>query len=237
LDRPGNGGTLPVERFAMKTLWIVPAILASACLVCAAPKSAAKPAPKSAKPAALAGSAGPTRGNPILDTAKIRSLYLDGDFENAIEILEAGLKEKRPFVHGDSVFIFKHLGVMYAAKYDTREKGKYYMHQLLATEPTAKIMDMYASDMIYMIFKNIQDEFESTRVKMDRAESNYVGNTRANNSDPASTPEAVKPKESGSGNAALYWVGAGVVTAGVAAYFLLAEEPKTVTTTNKHIVP
>lgn len=74
-------------------------------------------------------------------------------------MLEGDLKDKRLRSHGDSVFAFKHLGVMYAAQEATREKGKYYMLQLLYVEPTARIMDMYASDMIYMIFRNIQEEF------------------------------------------------------------------------------
>ena len=170
----------------------------------------------------------------ILDTATIRKLYLDGDFDQAIDILETGLKEKRAFNHEDSVFIFKHLGVMYAAKYETREKGKYYMHQLLMVEPTARILDMYASDMIYMIFKNIQDEFEETRGKLSRAESHVVGNSQSR---PANDPPADKQgkeKETAKeapephGHQAVYWVGASTVAvaAGVAAYFLLADQPK-----------
>jgi hypothetical protein len=71
-----------------------------------------------------------------------------------------------PFSHEDSVFLFKHLGVMHAAKYETREKGKHYMVKLLEVEPTAKILDMYASDMIYMIFKNIKDELDATRPQL-----------------------------------------------------------------------
>src|SRR6185503_3085647 len=94
----------------------------------------------------------------VPDTNRIHSSYLDGDFDKATQMLEAWLAAKRPMSHSDSVFAFKHLGVMYAARNDTREKGKYYMYQLLTVEPTARILDMYASDMIYMIFKNIQDE-------------------------------------------------------------------------------
>src|SRR5438445_6042485 len=89
--------------------------------------------------------------NVLLDSALVRKYYMDGDFDPAIEILEKGLKEKRHFNHNDSVFIYKHLGVMYTARYENRERGKYFMHQLLITEPTAKIMDMYASDLIQMI--------------------------------------------------------------------------------------
>ncbi|HLP43608.1 MAG TPA: hypothetical protein VK465_19050 [Fibrobacteria bacterium] len=96
-----------------------------------------------------------------LDTSAVRKLYLDGDFDLAIDQLEMALKYDSTFSHQDSVFSFKHLGVMHAAKYETREKGKLYMHKLLEVEPTARILDMYASDMIYMIFKNIQDEYHS----------------------------------------------------------------------------
>ena len=165
----------------------------------------------------------PSKPKPLVDTATIRKLYLDGDFDEAIEILETGLNEKRPFNHVDSVFIFKHLGVMYAAKYETRERGKYFMHQLLMTEPTAKIMDMYASDMIYMIFKNIQDEFDQTRGKLGRAEDHVKENNK---------PDADgKPAKIESKGHRLVWVGAttAVVAAGVAAYFLIENEPKTVT--------
>jgi hypothetical protein len=164
--------------------------------------------------------------NSNLDSATIHKYYLDGDFEEAIAILETGLKEKRPFNHNDSVFIFKHLGVMYAAQYETREKGKFYMHQLLMTEPTAKIMDMYASDMIYMIFKNIQDEFESNRMRIADADDAANGNSQAhsNGKDPARQKNEARIS---SGNTAL-WVGATAVAAvavGIGAYFILSDEP------------
>ncbi len=96
-----------------------------------------------------------------LDTAWIHAAYLEGDFDPAIEAIEDARKYGGPFSRQDSIFMFKHLGVMYAAKYETREKGKHFMLALLEVEPTAKILDMYASDMIYMIFKNVKDEFEA----------------------------------------------------------------------------
>ncbi len=166
---------------------------------------------------------------PAIDSAKVRKLYLDGDFDEAIEILEDAIKERKTFNHGDSVFFCKHLGVMYAAKYDTREKGKYYMHMLLMVEPTARILDMYASDMIYMIFKNIQDEFDATRVRLDRAEKNWKG-SQGDSMPVAKTPEpkhAQTEKESNSHP--MVWVGAGtaVVAAGVAAYFIFSDTPAT----------
>lgn len=151
-----------------------------------------------------------------LDTAGIRKLYLDGDFDEAIELLTASYKEKRFLNHNDSVFIFKHLGVMYAANYETREKGKYFMHQLLFIEPTAKIMDMYASDMIYMIFKNIQDEFISSRSKPE-------GVT-------VPTKEDKIGKSKNPNYAKYVWMGVGaVLVGGSAVYLLLSDNPKTTT--------
>jgi hypothetical protein len=170
----------------------------------------------------------PSHPKPLLDTAAVRKLYMDGDFEVAIELLETGMMEIRPYSHDDSVFIFKHLGVMYAAKYETRERGKYFMHKLLLTEPTARIMDMYASDMIYMIFKNIQDEFDSTRGKLSRAENHVMGNSQ-----PEPNTESAKPKDLSiqSSNHALIWVGAttAALAAGIVAYFIFEDESKTIT--------
>ncbi|GEM_PF-827273 len=189
--------------------------------------SSASAPPKTATPAPPAPTkAGSSKS--ALDTGTVRKLYLDGDFEEAIKILEAALKSKGAFTHEDSVLIFKHLGVMYAANYETREKGKYYMHQLLSVEPTARIMDMYASDMIYMIFKNIQDEFESSRVKYDRAESHLIGNARTepdNGATPKNPPaNGPEPKHS---HAGLYWAGAtaAMVAVGATAYLYIVNQP------------
>jgi hypothetical protein len=166
-----------------------------------------------------------------LDTAAVRKLYLDGDFEEAIKMLDGVLKEKRALTHEDSVLIFKHLGVMYAANYETREKGKYYMHQLLMVEPTARIMDMYASDMIYMIFKNIQDEFESSRAKLDRAESHVIGNSQSQAMEKPIEKPVSKQPDPPHGHQAYYWLGAtgAVAVAGVVAYVVLSnQDPKIV---------
>ncbi len=164
----------------------------------------------------------PTPGH--LDSIKVHKLYLDGEFDQAIEILNATLKEKRTLAHGDSAFIFKHLGVMYAANYETREKGKYFMNQLLLVEPSAVILDMYASDMIYMIFKNIQDEFASNRMRnnivkaSNTSEVPEAGNTASSN--------GKSRKGSSEHSNTIYWVGAGAaaVAVGVVAYFVITSQ-------------
>ena len=208
-------------------VWV--ALLLTAITVSAAPKKAA-PIKSASGSTATQIITIPSTPKSSLDTARVRKLYLDGDFDEAIELLVVGLNEKRKFNHEDSVFIYKHLGVMYAAKYDTREKGKYYMHQLLTVEPTAKILDMYASDMIYMIFKNIQDELDATRRKYDRAEQHVAENSKqGQDSESGAASKTSKEKSAADGNGTGYWIGAtgAVVAAGVAAYFIFGDSPET----------
>lgn len=174
-----------------------------------------------------------------LDTALIHKTYLDGDFEVAIDMIETARKHGGPFTHSDSVFIFKHLGVMYTAKYETRELGKQNMMRLLQTEPTARIMDMYASDMIYMIFKNIQDEFEVSQAKFIRAKENLNGGSQSSASGGVGRGGAEerggKPPmenkvsdEKPSSKAWMGWTAAALAAAGgVTLYVLMAAEPET----------
>src|SRR4051812_33328530 len=216
--------------------------------------SAAAPArassSKSATPAQAAPASAPTGSKPAsavatsqsspasLDTARARKLYQDGDFEQGIAILETALKEKRVVNHADSVFVFKHLGVMYAANENTRERGKYYMLQLLTIEPTARIMDMYASDMIYMIFKNIQEEFSISQARYARAERNLAVNQTQEPGQSAKTPSqstqhSNPPKV---GNAKTYlWLGAAAVTVGVGVAVYLSTNGEPAKPTNHEV--
>jgi hypothetical protein len=152
---------------------------------------------------------------PRFDTAQVHRVYMDGEFDKAIKLVESALGSGAVRTHEDSVFAFKHLGVMYTAKYETRETGKKYMYQLLYIEPTARIMDMYASDMIYMIFKNIQEEVAITRgrPKLDDQGSDTIPKT--------SPPRKRKVWP--------FWVGGTVaVGAGLAltTYYLMDREPR-----------
>jgi hypothetical protein len=162
-----------------------------------------------------------------VDTAKVHRLYMEGDFDNAIALLEGNLKDSSRYRHEDSVFIFKHLGVMYAAQYDTRERGTYFMHRLLQVEPTAKIMDMYASDMIYMIFKNIQEEYEQNRMQLAARYPERRGAVAMSPEAGSQGTSGSEPASKGSDRRAWIWTGAAVaaVAAGVGVYYLFASEP------------
>jgi hypothetical protein len=91
------------------------------------------------------------------------------------------------------------------------------------TEPTAKIMDMYASDMIYMIFKNIQDEFETNRLKLEHAQDLVKGNTETapkhQTKQTQQTSEPPKASTESNSHTGL-WIGAAVVAAGIGGYFV-----------------
>ncbi len=167
-----------------------------------------------------------------MDTNKVHEQYLEGDFDQAIRALDNHLKSKRPMAHQESVFVYKHLGVMYAAQQSTRDKGKFYMHELIKIEPTAKILDMYASDMIHLIFRNVQEEFEVKRARLVPVPETTAA------VEPAPAPAAPAPAPVAStGNTSrnkrtfyLAAAGAGVAVGAFTLFMVLSSpEPKTKT--------
>ena len=92
-----------------------------------------------------------------LDQKRIHALYNDGDFDAVVSALEAFVRRSGGYPRADSVFVAKHLAVVYSANPATREKGKYYMYQLLELLPSAKLVDMYVSDEIDRIFEKVLD--------------------------------------------------------------------------------
>lgn len=193
------------------------ALIAYCALGTALPASAAAtaPVPRSAVP-------GP-KPEAAVDTFEVRRLYSDGEFDEAVSRLEKGLAARKPASKAESVFVYKHLGVMYLAQYQTREKGKWHLRQMLETDSSAQINDMYASDMVYMIFKNILDEFEAKRHKSRPRDTMAVADRRGSGKDSLATPKFAGPRRKGNG---LLWWGAAAaaVGAGVAAYYVLAPD-------------
>jgi hypothetical protein len=169
-----------------------------------------------------------------MDTTKVHEQYLEGDFDAAIRTLEAQLKSGKAMTHAESVFVYKHMGVMYAAQKSTQEKGKHYMHQLIAIEPTAKILDMYASDMIHLIFRNVQEEFEVKRARLQPAADTTAA---APAPEPAPQPAAPVAETKGKGsNKTLFMAAAGAAVAvGALTLFLVLgdDDPKTTVVTVK----
>lgn len=196
----------------------------------AATGTPATPAP-AAKPA---GTAKAARNAAPMDTAKVHEQYLEGDFDHAIRALEGQLKSKRPMTHAESVFVFKHLGVMYAAQQSTRDKGKYYMGELIHIEPTAKILDMYASDMIHLIFRNVQEEFEKKRARLQPQADTVAAVAQPVPAAPEPGRQETPPQASSASSRKrtifLAATGATVAVGALALFFLLGgDEPETKT--------
>lgn len=169
-----------------------------------------------------------------LDQKRIHSNYNDGNFESVVRDIEYFQNTHKSYSESDSIFIAKHLAVVYSANPATREKGKYYMFRLLEMLPSAKLIDMYVSDEIDRIFDKVKEEYmahqkdfgvDTSKTAMpERAPVNQK-QPEALAVKPAETrPVAAKTKaETDKGNTAL-WIagGVGVVTVGLAAVYFLA---------------
>jgi hypothetical protein len=166
-----------------------------------------------------------------LDQKQIHSDYNDGNFEKVVSALESFMAAHKSYRFEDSVFIAKHLAVVYTANPDTREKGKYYMYRLLALLPSAKLVDMYVSDEIDRIFDKVREEFMARQHSFGVATARMALPEKA----PASArekeePARVEPASEGprKDSHVGFWIAGGTaaVAAGLtAAYFIFESQP------------
>jgi hypothetical protein len=98
-----------------------------------------------------------------LNQVAIHYQYSDGDFPAVIEAIDEFTSSHKKYDRKDSIFIAKHLAVVYTANPETRERGKYYMYQLLELVPSAELVDMYVSDEIDLIFAKVKREYSERR--------------------------------------------------------------------------
>jgi hypothetical protein len=162
-----------------------------------------------------------------LEQAKIHAIYKDGDFDEVVALIGAFTREHKAYSKDDSVFIAKHLAVIYTANPTTREKGKNYMFRLLELLPSAKIVDMFVSEEIDRIFDKIREEFIVRERSLGRAtptkiESNQFAADKMSVEDGDVSPPSEKKKKKRSSHAG-YWVAGGatlVAIAGGAAYVI-----------------
>lgn len=191
-----------------------------------------------------------------LDQKKIHNEYNDGNFDRVTASLEGFMARNSSYSLEDSVFIAKHLAVVYSANPETREKGKYYMHRLLAILPTAKLIDMYVSDEIDRIFDKVREEFlsrqqafgvDTAKVSIpNQSPSRKDREQMAAEPGPAREPSEEQPKavakskakakdETGIKPAYLIFGSTAVVALSLATYFILSDDPKT--TEKTYVVP
>jgi hypothetical protein len=181
-----------------------------------------------------------------LDHKKIHRSYEQGDFEVVTASLEEFMRENPEHPRADSIFIAKHLAVVYSANPVTRERGKYYMVRLLELLPSAKLVDMYVSDEIDRIFEKVREEYDIRRRALGKG---VPDPERPEDSAPAASAQAsaapapaagptgsgaqakagpASPKDPGKVLKRGVWIagGIGLVAGGTLVYHLLQEEPR-----------
>ena len=176
-----------------------------------------------------------------LDQKRIHADYNEGNFERVVSTLEGFMSRNKTYSLEDSIFIAKHLAVVYSANPETREKGKYYMFRLLAMVPSAKLIDMFVSDEIDRIFDKVREEFlarqksfgvDSTQMSLP-AKSPVNQPAMAAKKDAAPDPAPRPAGREGNGGSRrnakpIFFVagGAAIVAAGVTAYLMMSDSPK-----------
>jgi hypothetical protein len=173
---------------------------------------------------------------PTLDQHAIHEDYNNGDFDKVLADIEKVTAGSPSFSRSDSIFIAKHLAVVYTANPQTREKGKHYMHRLLELMPSADLVDMFVGDEVDRIFEKVRKEYMLRQVGFG------VDTTKVSLPERPGAVKSVAPKPPRSASRATsasasqpFWMrrnvwiigGAGIAVVGaVTAYVLASDEPK-----------
>jgi hypothetical protein len=108
---------------------------------------------------AAAAFAAPAQPPAAMDQSRIHAYYTDGEFDKVIKDLDAFLKSRRACSHAESVFVEKHLSVVYAAHPATRELGRYHMYRLLDLAPGSDLLDMFVGEEVGGVFDKVGKEY------------------------------------------------------------------------------
>ncbi len=116
---------------------------------------------------ALSGNSPPPAPEPAaapavssFNKSEIQGLYLAGDFEALVALLENLRYEHRLHDREDSIFIFKYLGVIYGADEGTRKKAESFLYDLLKLDPNANLTDLGVGMNVENIFEKVRRRYE-----------------------------------------------------------------------------
>ena len=148
-----------------------------------------------------------------LDKEAISHAYFEGEFSRILPPLEM-YRQSFPAsaTKEDSIFVYKYLSVIYAASPQTRQKGESCMVQLIKMKPTIELIDLYISDNIEAIFKNVKQSYEQQQ-KYTQAHD-LVGNEKKDTAS-VTTPKTRSTKW-------IWWTLGGVGTAAIVTGTILA---------------
>ncbi len=120
-----------------------------------------------------------------LNQARIHAHYHNGDFDKVLSDFALVQKSRVRLSLSDSIFMEKHLAVVYAANPGTRELGRYHMFKLLGLAPNANLIDLFVGEEVDNIFEKVKLEFAVTH-------SPPPAPTRQQRNDSAPRPPPIK---------------------------------------------
>jgi hypothetical protein len=167
-----------------------------------------------------------------LDKTAISKAYFEGDFHRILPPLEAWRTSRATKSREDSIFVYKYLSVIYAAEPATQKKAESYMVQLLKLMPTIELVDMYISDNIEAIFKDVQGKFLSQQKYV--REHDELGNPIVDSSTaPKHSPPVVTIQREPS-HAWVWWTlgGLGAAATATTIYFVANDDKPTTKSTD-----
>ncbi len=163
-----------------------------------------------------------------LDKEKIKKIYFDGDFEQVQKTLEEFRQHNSAPSNEDLVFVYKFLSVVYAADSKSRDKAESYMYQLLKLTPTVNLIDMFVSENIELIFKNVKSKYEQEseyHEQLSTGKSKNGKKTGIEKQQPLNPKPADSSQPKKKSKAWVYWAaGGGVLAATVVGFLVLSPD-------------
>ena len=150
-----------------------------------------------------------------LDKKAISHAYFEGEFSRILPPLETFRQSYPNPTKDDQIFVYKYLSVIYAADSSTRKKAESYMIQLVKLMPTIELIDLYISDNIQAIFRDVKSNF----LKQQKYVREHDVYGHPSNPGPDS---ATHPKPRNGSSSWVWWTAGGVSLTAVAAtlYFV-----------------
>jgi hypothetical protein len=120
--------------------------------------------PQSATPPKKAASKNSTvkKQTDALDKKTAKELYMSGEFDQLLALLENVRRERHLRDRDDSVFIYKYLGVVYGADTTTRRKAESFLYQMLRLDPKQDLVDLEVGDAIQTMFRDVRKRYDRT---------------------------------------------------------------------------